>query len=95
MVQPPTQQQAYGAQQMAPVITTGQWMLNYLISIIPVVNVIMWFVWGFNAAENPTKSNWAKAMLIWTAILIGLWIIFAIVMAIIVAAVGSSMQNSF
>jgi len=62
------------------VITTGDWMVTLLIMIIPVINIIMLFVWAFSGGTNLNKSNWAKANLIWFAIILFIYlIIFAIV----------------
>jgi len=50
------------------VITTGDWVIVYLIMCIPLVNIIMLFVWAFGSGAPASKSNWAKATLIWIAI---------------------------
>jgi hypothetical protein len=58
------------------VVKTGEWVVTILITAIPVVGFIMLFVWAFGSGTNPSKSNWAKAILIWIAIIIVLYIIF-------------------
>jgi hypothetical protein len=58
-------------QQQATVVSTKEWVLTYLIMIIPIVNIVMLFVWAFGSSENPNKANWAKARLIWLAIGLG------------------------
>ena len=58
-----------------PVVTTGDWMVTILIAIIPIIGFIMLFVWSFGGGTNPNKANWAKASLIWMAIMIGLYIL--------------------
>lgn len=60
----------------APEMSVGDWLIVYLITAIPVVNVIMLFVWAFGNNDNQTKSTWAKAMLIWMAIAVGIYLIF-------------------
>jgi fatty acid desaturase len=69
------------------VLTFKDWLITILISSIPVVNLIMFFIWAFSKEENPNKANWAKANLAWMAIGIILTIIFfsAIASFIIVA----------
>jgi membrane protein YdbS with pleckstrin-like domain len=57
-------------------LSLKDWMLTILISIIPLVNLIMYFVWAFDSGTHPSKKNWAKATLIWVAILIVVYIIF-------------------
>jgi hypothetical protein len=48
----------------SPVIGLGDWLLTLIIMLIPLVNLIMLFVWGFGGGTNPSKANWAKASLI-------------------------------
>lgn len=55
-------------------VTVGDWLLTMLIMIIPLVNLIMLFVWAFGSGTNESKANWAKASLLW--MLIGIVIAF-------------------
>ncbi|HEX2925273.1 MAG TPA: hypothetical protein VHP38_03290 [Ruminiclostridium sp.] len=52
-----------------PSVTTGDWFLTILITAIPLIGLIMLFVWAFGGGANENKSSWAKAMLIWVLIL--------------------------
>ncbi|GAA4846287.1 hypothetical protein GCM10023310_25330 [Paenibacillus vulneris] len=63
-------------QQAAPVISVKDWMLTILLLIIPVVNLIMLFVWAFGGGANPSKANYAKASLLWALIGIAIYIVF-------------------
>ena len=73
----------------APVVTVGDWVLTYLIAAIPLVGIIMLFIWAFGNDTNPNKPNWAKAALIWAAIAIGIYITFAVIFgAALLAALG-------
>lgn len=58
------------------VVSVKEWIITYLITAIPVVNIVMLFVWAFGGNTNKNKENWAKAGLIWAAIIIGLYMIF-------------------
>ena len=58
--------------------SVGQWMLTIFIAAIPLVGLIMLFVWAFGSSTHPEKANWAKAMLIWVVIFIALSILFAL-----------------
>ena len=49
-------------------ISVGEWLLALLIASIPVVNIVMWFVWVFGTNTKPCKANWAKASLLWLLI---------------------------
>ena len=55
-------------------MTVGDWLITMLILIIPIVNIVMLFIWGFG---NPDpRRNYARASLIWMAIGIVLMLIF-------------------
>ena len=57
-------------------ISIGQWMIIMLLMLIPLVNIVMLFLWAFDGSTPPTKANWAKAILIWIGIILGLCIFF-------------------
>ncbi|MBL38022.1 MAG: hypothetical protein CMP07_06395 [Xanthomonadales bacterium] len=67
--------------------SVGQWMLTLLITFIPLVNIIALLIWAFGSSTHPEKSNWAKAMLIWFAIFIGL----SLLMTLLGLGAGSAM----
>lgn len=73
--------------QQANVVSTKDWVITILIAAIPLVGIIMLFVWGFGSNENPNKANWAKATLIWVAIAFALS--FILWVTVIAALVGS------
>jgi hypothetical protein len=47
--------------------------------MIPLVNIIMLFVWAFGGGAPPSKANWAKASLIWLAIFIVVYGLIALI----------------
>jgi hypothetical protein len=57
-------------------MSVKDWMITILITIIPIVGFVMLFVWAFSEGTHKGKSNWAKATLLWYAILIVLYIVF-------------------
>ncbi len=61
------------------VVKTGDWFVTLLITAIPLVGLIMLFVWAFGGGTNPSKANWAKAALIWMAVLIVVGILWAVI----------------
>lgn len=78
-------------QQSAPVMKLGEWLITILITAIPIVGIIMLFVWAFGGNTNPNKSNFAKAALIWTAIIMIIYFIIGVVFgAAFFAAAGSN-----
>lgn len=49
----------------APVMRIREWIIANIISYIPVVGLIMLFIWAFgSSAVNENKKNWAKALLV-------------------------------
>lgn len=56
--------------------SVGDWLINFLILSIPLVNFIVLLVWAFSSDTNPIKANFSKAALIWMVILVGIYIIF-------------------
>ena len=55
-------------------MSVGEWLISMLIMIIPIVNIVMLFIWGFGSPDP--RRNYARASLIWMAICIGLAILF-------------------
>jgi heme/copper-type cytochrome/quinol oxidase subunit 2 len=68
--QQPVQQPMPGTIQNQGVVTLGDWLITLLIAAIPIVGLIMLFVWGFGSNTNVNKANWAKATLIWVAVIV-------------------------
>lgn len=55
-------------------VTLGNWVLTLIITMIPILNIIMLFVWSFSRSTNIVKAKWAQAALI----LIAAWIVLGI-----------------
>lgn len=58
-------------------MTIGEWIITFIITYIPIVGIVMLFVWAFGGDTHPSKKTWAQAMLILFAIAIVLGIVFA------------------
>ena len=58
-----------------------------LILIIPLVGLIMCFVWAFGDGSNLNRKAWAKAKLIWMLIGIVLTILLVILLAGTITAI--------
>ncbi|MBE0570221.1 MAG: hypothetical protein IH618_01640 [Ignavibacteriaceae bacterium] len=67
-------------------MTIGEWIITFIITYIPIVGIIMLFVWAFSDGNHPSKKTWAQATLILFAIAIVLGIIFA---TVIISMIGS------
>jgi len=70
----------------APVLTVKNWMLTLLLLMIPIVNIVMLFVWAFGGGTNPNKQNYAKASLLWALIALVLYLIFGVIFASMIAS---------
>ena len=57
----------------SPPISISEWLVNYLLLAIPLVGIIMLFMWAFGDERNETKKNWAKAHLILVGIVVLLY----------------------
>lgn len=68
----------YGLDQREKVMTVKNWLVTSLILIIPIVNIVMLFVWAFGDSANKNKANYAKASLLMILIVIVLYAIIAI-----------------
>jgi hypothetical protein len=73
----------------ASVMKMGEWVLSIIISCIPLVGIIMLFVWAFSGDVNANKKNWAKAMLVIQ--LIG--IVLIVLLYIFVLASAFALRN--
>lgn len=70
-------------------MSVGDWVLTIFLTSLPIVGIIMLFVWAFGDNPIKTKANYAKAMLIWMLIIIVLYvIIFAIFGGLFMAAMS-------
>ena len=69
-------------------VTVGNWMLTMFLMCIPLVNIILIFVWAFGQNTPVSKANWAKAGLIWMLISIG---IYVLIFLLIFLLAGSSL----
>lgn len=68
---------------------TSEWVVTFIITAIPLVGLIMLFVWGFGSGANPNKANWAKAALLLYAILIVVYILLFVILGVAGAASGA------
>jgi len=82
-------EQVSPAASYAEPMSVKDWLITLIITAIPLVGIIMLFVWAFGSDTHPSKQNWAKAGLIMAAIVIVLYIIFG---AIFGAMYWSNMQ---
>jgi len=77
----------YGAD--TSVMSTKDWLVTYLILLIPCAGLIMPFVWAFGQG-NLNRRNWARAHLIYLGIVSALVLFFWIIMFVIIGAAMDS-----
>lgn len=74
-------------------MTIGEWIITFIITYIPLVGLIMLFVWAFGGGAHPSKKTWAQAMLIMMLIGIVLAIVFFTVFATMLASLFGGMNT--
>ena len=50
-------------------MTVGAWLITLLITSIPILNIIMLFIWDFGGNKDE-RENYSKAALLWMLICI-------------------------
>jgi hypothetical protein len=83
-------QNSYVQDTQAPIMSVKDWIITFIIGIIPIVNIVMLFVWAFGGNANPNKRNYSKAALIIAAIGIVLYILFIVLALVIFGGMSSS-----
>jgi hypothetical protein len=69
-------------------VSLGDWVITLLVLCIPLVGIIMLFVWGFSEGTPPSKRNFCRAYLIWMLIGLVLFVLF-LMMGGMAALMGS------
>ena len=57
--------------QLEKPLTTGEWLITHLVLFIPIVNLVMHFVWAFGDG-NISRRNFCRARLLLFAIFLGI-----------------------
>lgn len=72
----------------------GGWLLTFLLMAIPIVNIVMPFVWAFGSGTNKSKQNFFRAYLIVMVIVIVLTIVlYATVIAPFIGMLDDALQQ--
>ena len=69
--QPP----AYSGQPESEPLRVRQYIGMLLLMCVPILNIILLFVWGFGSSANLNKKNFARASLILCAVMLIFWIV--------------------
>ncbi len=73
-------------------MTVGEWVLTIFLSGLGVIGLVLLFVWGFGNDTPTAKKNYARAMLIWQAIAVGIVILMYV---LIFAILGLTMSELY
>lgn len=72
----PQNNNAYYNSKVNEIVSLKEWLITMLVLCIPLVNIVMVFVWAFGSNTNPSKANFFKAYLVFMLIGIVLWFLF-------------------
>lgn len=75
-------------------VSMGDWIITLIVLAIPVVNLVMLFVWGFSNEVSESKKNFCRAELIVIGVVIALCIILFVVVGISAATAISNNINA-
>lgn len=87
------QQPAYGAADLNKPLSVGGYILTFLVMAIPLVGIIMTFVWAFGSNANINRRNYCRALLIIALIMIVLTIVLSIVFASVLPDILDSLSE--
>ena len=65
-------------QQNTQIMSVKDWVITLLLTAIPLVGIILLFVWAFGNDGNQIRQNWAKGNLILAGIILGLYLLVAV-----------------
>ena len=92
--QQPLPQQPPGPAQWPP-MKLGDWIITKLLLLIPIVNIVLMFMWAFGSNVNPSKKSYFQAELIWTVISIVLTIVLFIILGSVIYSLFAGALESF
>jgi len=94
MNQPPNQPQSHEAAVHGP-MSVVDWLVTLLILSIPCLGIVMLFIWSFSGNTNPSKQTFARAYLVWTAIIVVISLIASFVFGAAMAIMLESLMMGF
>jgi len=66
-----------GSKNNDDVMTVGEWITVLIVFAIPIINIVMYFIWGFGGNANKNLQNFCRATLIIAAVGIVFGLLFA------------------
>lgn len=68
-------------QKYAEAMKKSDWAVTLLLMMLPIVNLVLLFVWAFGSKTHPEKRNFCKAVLIILAAVIVIYLLFVVMIA--------------
>lgn len=72
-------------------LTIKNYLAIFFLMLIPIVGIVLIFVWAFGSDVNINKKNYARAQLIYALILFGISLLFSSVLIGIITNLISSL----
>ena len=91
----PQQPSAYSGRGGSDPLRVGQYIGMLLLMCVPILNIILLFMWSFGGSVNLNKKNYARAMLIVCAIGLILSIIFGAALSSIIGEMLGGMGGYY
>ena len=57
-------------------MTLKDWIITYLLLLIPIANIVLMFIWAFGKDVNQSKKTYFQAQLIILAVVFVLYVLF-------------------
>lgn len=76
-------------------LTTGEYLILFLLTLVPVVNIILYLIWSFSSGVNVNRRNFCRAYLILSVIGLVLYFILIFAMAGLMMAGMEMVDASF
>ena len=91
----PPQPPAYSGQPGSDPLRVGQYIGMLLLMCVPILNIILLFVWNFGGSVNLNKKNFARASLVLGAIGLILSIVFGAALSSIIGELLGGMGGYY
>lgn len=88
---------AYAPAPTGDIVKVSDWLLTYILLMIPVVNIIMLILWLVSKKTNPSKKNFLKVQIIFMVVgilLSAFTVVAAMQMGVVGALVGGQDQTA-
>lgn len=79
--------------EISETVSTKEWVIALLLLFIPVVSLVLPFVWAFSSSEKKSKSNFFKAYLIISLISIVLCIVMFVLMFAVILGTADAAES--